>query len=306
MGSQYWDEGMISLQDCLHRAPYCAPPLGEKLNFFWSGNPDDPAAYDGKGSLKSGHNMVTIIGIIEMVGEFLTNSDYAFGNVLGNVLAILEGKYLLRLWDKGDDHMIWGAPATVAKYESIATAMDGDKLKYAYFRVTPEAGKQFIGQIIQRLGPRRFLTVPRIHSLHDKTFCNEHGIGDFDHRGIFRPSVFRPCWPIGAFVRKMLYGESNALGIYTEVRDKAWRDSGCESRYGGINTIIDAAMDQQGSLFRLARTAIDVDVLINSSKLDYRYDDSQVSPEIVALFKSSLDQKLTTGWAERLYGGHIV
>lgn len=297
----YWDDGMVELQDMLHRAPYCSAPLELGGEFYWSGNPDDPAAFDSKGALKSGSNMVTIIGILEIVGEFLTNCNYAFNNVKGNVRRILEGDYILRLWDKGDDHVIWGAPDTVARYEKIATASEGEKLKYAYFRVSAEPGKQFIGHIIQRLGPRKFKALPRIHSLHDKTYCNEHSVGTLE-----KPSVFRPCWPIGAFVRKMLYGNSSALPIYNDVTEFAWKESGALARYGSVDAILNAAMDRQTSMWRLARNSSDMDVLISPQKLDYRYHEDQISPEVVSLFKSSLNQDLTTGWVTKLYGGVII
>lgn len=302
VASCYWDGDIIALQDMLHRAPYCTPPLEGDGKFYWSGNPDDPADYDGSGSLKSGHNMVTIAGIIEMVGEFLTNCHYAFGNVVGNVKRIVEGDYLLRLWDKGDDHMIWGTPDGVKRYEEVALAIDSKRnKKYAYFEVTPEAGKQFIGYILMRLGPRKFSAVRRIHSLHEKSFANEHGIGTEAH-----PSPFRPCWPIGGFVRKELYGTSNAYGIYQDIQRHAWRETGCEAKYGSVDAILDTAMDKMTPIWRIARTQADFDILINPAKLNYRYhEDESVSEEVAALFQSSLPGKLTLRAAEQRYGGKI-
>jgi len=302
VASRYWDSDIVALQDFLHRAPYCTPPLSNAGEFYWSGNPDDPAAYSGSGSLKSGDNIVTIAGIIEMVGEFLTNCHYAFGNVRGNVRRILEGDYLLRLWDKGDDHMVWGSPAGVQRYEDVALAASADgRKKYAYFDVAKEPGKQFIGYIVMRQDKRRFLAVRRIHSLHEKTFANEHGIGTDGC-----PSPFRPCWPIGGFVRKELYGSSNAYRPYQDIQRYAWKVSGCEVKYGSVDAILDAAMDKMTPVWRIARSTADFDVLVNPAKLNYRYhEDETVSPEVAALFQSALPQSLTTRAAEQRYGGKI-
>lgn len=291
-----WDPAIVSLQDLMHRAPYFTPALEVGGEAYWSGNPDNLNDFDSTGMLKSGHNMVTIVGIIEVVGDFLITADYAFGNVLGNVKSILEGDYHLRLWDKGDDHVIWGEPSAVQRYQEFATAKDGDKVKYSYFAIAPEDGKQFIGQLMQRTGPRSFKALPRIHSLHEKSACNEHSVR----------TVFRPCWALGGFARKELYSASPAYDAYLELNRACWRDSGCEAKFGSLDAILDAGMDEGTTFWRQARTVIDLDVLINPQKLDYRYAEGAVSAGVVDLFKSTIKQELTSFWAHRLYSGEIL
>lgn len=293
---QYWDGGLVDLQEMLHRAPYCTAPLELDGKFYWSGNPDDPSAYDGEGSLKSGDNIVTIVGIIEMVGDYLTNCDYAFGNVVGNVESIMRGEHHTRLWDKGDDHGVWGNPASVARYEEIATAVIDGKMAYSYFKVEAEPGKQFTGAVIQRRGPRAFKALPRLHSLHEKSYANEHSVN----------SVFRPVWPIGAFARKELYGAAPQYQTYVDLIDESWDRSGCKRIYGTLNAIIDKGMEETQTFWRLAQTPIDYTVLFSPAKANYRFTDDEISPDILKLFKRDISHDLTRGIADTMYGGRIL
>lgn len=285
---EYWDPRLVKMYEVLYHAPYYARPLsaGSHEGNGFVGLPLDPERYPINAGNRSGHAGTSLTAKIVKVADSLCVIDDVTGDVLGNEERYLKWQMPIKLVNNGDDEGAIGSPTLIQAYRVYR--YDN---KHGYLKVAPEVGQGFSGTLIRWKGQP--VALPRLHTIFEKMYVPERSIG----------TRFRKRWPIGILARLNAF-DKHPVGHYAaEIHRKLWHDM-MSPTYGDLYDIIqdgNESMDIRPD----GHSAIDTEVLEDESKVHYKYRDSDVSPDILALIVKKISAEETL-WAHSYYNGHII
>lgn len=272
----YLDPRMVKLIRYAFRAPYIVPyPYGESeqsFNPFFGADPFDADAFDTSLGLPSGIACNPDFGKWAMTSAYLCLVDDQLGNILETgIPAILRGEHPdFALLNMSDDCVLLTNNAT------LANRVRTGELSSPYFAVEPESPISFLGNVPYRDYAGELRLAPNIISFFVNWLVPEHGIDSRNRRDF---------WAVGDRERRQHYasapGYPDAYAIYEEEFVQT---------YGRTpSSITSQFYDQQKKLTNLS--AIDSLVLNRPDYLYYRFDEDDVSPDVLDQIVTSLPKE---------------
>lgn len=275
------DDRFGKLINLMFKAPYIMPythiagSSTEPQNPLFGDDPFDVASFTMQLGLPSGISCNPDFGKFAMVTQYLCICDDYFKNVVETgVRRVLRGDAPeFALLNMGDDCVI------CTSNESFADHIKQAKYKAHYFAVAEESPISFLGNIPYRDGLGQLQLAPNLSSFFLNWLVPEHGIESYQRRNF---------WAVGDRERRAHYATApaypEAYSIYEEIFRDAW---------GRTPASITAQYyDSQRAFGSLS--SIDALVLQNPDYLHYRFDESDVSPDV-------LDQLVTSLPAEEVW-----
>jgi len=310
----YFDPAIVELARLSFAAPYFQPAVYSvpanatpeqraQLELDdpgrWVGNPLDIEDFIFNSGIVSGNPFVDIEGKLGGTFDAIVKWDYILGDMDKRMESFLEGADpLIGDRNQGDDNQAMSNdPALKADFiEKTLAKDDSGKYIYSYFAADREKGNIFTGKGVTWFNERgertdRMRVIPRVAGVL-RWFTNERAI----------TAKTRQFWPVGFFERQSLYGQNPAWGNFWRTITENWsRETGTD-----LETLAASAYDATTMPRVNIRSAADLEVLLDSSKLDYLYtDEGVVSQEIADLFQGSPDFKQVEIYVATYYRGHI-
>lgn len=285
----FWRDDLVGVSETLMFSPYFTRPLdlSEKGKGRFVGDPMNPTAKPVVAGNRSGHAFTSLFAKTMKVFDSLCVIDDLYGDVVGNVHYYLKDRGRIKLRNNGDDECAIGSPEAISAYREVR--YDG---KHGYFEITPELGQGFSGSLMRWKGEAR--AFQKLHTPFEKFICPERSIG----------GRFRRNWPIGLYTRFRAI-EDHPVGHYAaEIHNRLWHDI-CRPVYGDFNELLLRAYEQIPFEYTDGWTAIEREVLDDPDKLYYKYQDSDVSEEVLNAVCMRI-QPQEFEWMFRMFNGHIM
>lgn len=295
--SAYYSPAEVEHTRMSLQAPYVTPPVERGAKKQWVGHPLLAADFKLKAGIRSGHPSVSCLGKLFKTGETLCIFDRMNGDVLEKMEEYLSWKRDLRIANSGDDEWDIMPSHRIKEYNVLRYSTD-HATQVGYFKVEREAGKGFIGKIVQRTKGRNSTrkALPKIGSRFQKQYQNERGVD----------SLLRRKWPIGYYARRVLYKENPACRVAEQIDDYAWRKSGLERKHGPVDAIVEREfklMIAEGG--PLPETEADYFVLANPDAVHYAVDEKDVSKSVLDSLCKKVMHDEWLGTFSKHYGGLI-
>jgi hypothetical protein len=268
-----WDDRVVDFIERAWTAPMytmVGDPYGEPQN-IWIGNPLDDADFERWYGVPSGTFLVTFAGKFGCLVSYLTMLQDIGVPVVGRVKEILEWRHPdVAIMDLGDDAVVLFADR---------------KMELAYADYVEKGGNHIYSVGVE---PKGFLGFPFVKdqvsgavwaqynpvSYQTKLLVPEQGL----------TSYLRQFWALGWEQRKSIYAGSRGVGIAMEALSKGFYDI--------MGFDLDRAVLQHNDAKRIPGvTNLDpstLDVILDPSKLFYRYQDSDIDPKILSQYFTSV------------------
>lgn len=273
--TNYVDPRLAKLIRMMFSAPYIVPypfvagTSDEKFNPVFGDDPFAEATFAMELGLPSGISCNPDFGKLVMMTQYLCLADDFYHDVLETgIEVILRGEHSkYGFLNMGDDCVV------LMNEEAFRDHVLNDEYNARYFAVEPEKPISFLGNVPYTDERGELQLAPNIASFFVNWLVPEFGVENHRRRNF---------WAVGDRERRQHYAKSpaysEAYGIYEEV---------FSSEYGRSPSSITADYyDQQRKLGALS--FIDALVLQNPSYLQYRFEENQVSPEILDQLVTSL------------------
>lgn len=290
---EYYDRRFGKLISYINGLPYYAPQLAMGAKPFWAGDPRDPSTFTVDPGLSSGRTDNPDLGKWYMTSTYMCLADDVVGGVLElgvsdeeSVMAVLKGLHpKFGIKDMSDDALIGfkkGFEQDGRRLRQLVVSKEkegGSASPYAVLSL--ENGIAFLGNVILKdeLGnvarPK-----PNPVTFMVNRYCPERGIN----------SLNRQYWAHGMMAALEHY--SRAGSIITEmlkIEREAWKTFLPE--YPTPEQTIADVVRQQRLPINSILSPADIEVLLDPTKLYYKFDPSEVSPDIARLFTASIDGK---------------
>lgn len=286
--SEYWDERFVKASWRLLMAPYYAKPLGlDGRRGTWVGDPRDWKSETVAGN-RSGHAFTSLIAKVNKVIDSLAIIDLIYP-VVGREELYLQGKGVIGLVNNGDDEIVWAMNKLDIK--KFATLRSDPKL--GRYKVEPEVGQGFSGQLLVRTGDTSYRPQARVHSALEKIWVPERSIGGFH----------REFWPIGMVDRINNISQTDVGQRAWEVHMKLYRDM-LAPIYGDFMTIVTRAHAQMRiNVNELSR--LEKDLIEDPNKIHYSISDDDVSEGVLSMVTSKIPKQVTERIINRYYKGNV-
>lgn len=290
--SNYYDPRFGKLIRMVNGLPYYAPQLSRGKAPFWAGDPRNPSTFNIDVGLSSGRTDNPDLGKWYMTSTYMCLCDDVIGGVLElgandeeSVMLALKGKHpAFGIKDMSDDAMIGiktGFESFGPKMRRVISEADAaGKSASPYAVLSLEDGIAFLGNVILKDETGRIARPkPNPVTFIVNRWCPERAIN----------STSRLYWAHGLRAAEEHY--SRAGSIIKEIIDverALWR-----KHMIGFPTpeqiIADVILQQPLPVSGLSIP--DMEVLLDPSKLYYKFKIEDVSPEVARLFTSSIDGK---------------
>lgn len=280
-----WPEWLVNGMNLLFHAPYFSPdPYGEG-DGIWMGNPFNLKDFTLRVGLPSGIAPNPDVGKFMMTWAYLVMLDDHFQDVLEfGVDKVLKGEHpRYGLLDMSDDAVILSNSVNFSDALS-AKIEQGEELS-PYFKLEKEESVSFLGNVFYRPDDGQQIDLcPDIRSFFNNKFVPERGAD----------SKMREYWPIGWFESLVHYSEAPGFGDAMMILREEFRRS-----FGmSPDSIATDALKQVKKIDLPIVSAVDEVVLNDPSKLFYRFEEQDVSPEIFKHFigkipREEIDKRLT-------------
>lgn len=273
--ANYVDPRIAKLVRMMFSAPYIVPypfvagTSEEKFNPIFGADPFAEASFAMELGLPSGISCNPDFGKLVMMTQYLCIADDFYHDVLEvGVEAILRGEHSkYGFLNMGDDCVV------LMNEEAFRDHVLNDDYDAKYFAVEPEKPISFLGNVPYTDERGELQLAPNIASFFVNWLVPEFGVENHRRRNF---------WAVGDRERRQHYAKSpsysEAYGIYEDIFTSEWGRSPA--------SITADYYDQQRKLGALS--FIDALVLQNPSYLQYRFEENQVSPEILEQLVTSL------------------
>lgn len=266
-----------------------------------------------KGGLPSGNAFTDIDGTMLMTWcYFLVQVEHTYPEVIPQLQTVqsacvvmdgyLRGKMPICLKDKSDDAVLgWQERHLIPRAEKLLSMMkdDSNAAKISpYMIISYEHGGAFLGSILlypESMDPSKLILIGNINSLAVNAFSPEYGVQGDLKKPEDRAKTKRPYSGLAWETLSQNYGSSP---VYGDVMDRIefWWSRAFDFSYRQYREewlirdkeALLAALKQR-SLALPDLSLIEIEVLSDPSKLDWKYDPSQVSPSIVKLMFNGLE-----------------
>lgn len=279
------DPRLAKIFSLFNRAPYYAPQLTAGGQPFWAGNPLSAEGFTTYVGLSSGRPDNPDIGKYWMTFVYLVAMDDLVGNLLEirkdpreSLDAVLKGEHPdVLLKSLGDDAIVVGREHGSLSREKVAKYLrDPSSSKYALLDV--EDALAFLGNIgIADASDRLVAMEPNPVTEITNWFAAEHGIW----------SPHRQFWGEGLAMRLDHYSTSSTAVDVWRMAEDIWRHQLPEY------DTPQAAAHKERMTRRLpimpTLSQVDMEVLLDSSKLYYKFSPEQVSVDISSLFTAKVE-----------------
>jgi hypothetical protein len=271
------DRAKILFKLAFH-APYFAPPqfADERVGHIM-GNPMRLQDFRVNYGLPSGVAPNPDIGKWVMSSVYLCMIDDYFKDTLEfGVSRILEGQHeRYAILNMGDDNLtLTNSDGFNQHVRGLLATAEGRLQLSPYLCIEHESPYAFLGNVLYEDEAGRTQVSPNLLSFIQNWLVAERSVG----------SKMRQFWPIGWKERKLHYMKAPGFNTLWGIFDQAYSD------LMGIKP--DVLASKAAEELRLpaieVRSAADLDVLEDPSKLYYKYDAHDVSPEIYDRYVSSI------------------
>lgn len=249
--------------------PWIADTSEEAFNPLFGDDPFDERSFVMEPGLPSGISCNPDFGKLAMMTQYLCLADDYFHDVLEvGVETILRGEHeKYGFLNMGDDCVV------LTNDEGFFAHINDGAYKAQYFAVEPERPISFLGNVPYTDERGELQLAPNVISFLVNWLVPEFGIEN--HRR-------RDFWAVGDIERRQHYARapmySEVFGLYEEIFTKHIGRS--------PSSLTREYYDVQQKLGSMS--FIDALVLQNPSYLHYRFDEADVSPEILELLVTSL------------------
>lgn len=277
---KYADPRLAKLVRLMFAAPYIVPypwiagTSEEPFNPLFGEDPFNTASFIHELGLPSGISCNPDFGKFAMVTQYLCICDDYFHDVLEvGIDVILRGEHArYALLNMGDDCVLLTNDSGF--HTHVATA----EYHAQYFAVEEESPISFLGNVPYTDDRGQLQLAPNIASFFVNWLVPEHGVDNHRRKNF---------WAVGDRERRQHYarapGYPEAYSIYEEMFIKYWGRT--------PSSITNEYYDSQRKLGSLS--FIDALVLQNPDYLQYRFDEKEVSPDVLDLLITSLGAEET-------------
>lgn len=295
-----WVHGVYKLKAYL---PTYVTDVGPGLKNLLIGDPVNPCTRVG---LHSGNAFTDLEGSLVMTWVyFLIQVEHTYRDIIPDLRddqsalrlcdAYLMGKLPIVLKDKSDDALLgWTDPSFVGRAKMLHEKMAADEIVSPYMLVGYEHGGAFLGSVLlypEDNNPQGILLIGNIRSLLPNRLAPEYGV---QSRIKDRSGLKRPYPGLAWSTLDQNYGSSPGYSYVMEALERSYYDLTGESyaykqqrRLERDQIALRNAL-RQASLGLPDLTPIEVAVLQDPSKLEYRYSRSDVRDEVLELLFSGL------------------
>lgn len=257
------------------KAPSFYSANGSEHDPIWTGNPLDLEYYEQYSGLPSGIFYTSMLGKDGFTWAVLCMLDDIHSDVIGNIDSILKHKHdKYAISNMGDD--------TIVHCQSIETI---DKLRYRakynsygmseYFAVDIEDGFKFLGMVGYRDGESNEVNlVGDLGTYFVNMLVPERSLG----------SKMRKYGIYGLLERREVYQDNPSFGIADEIFQKEFMNSFGLNWVDLLNDNIIVPSVENITV----RSPADLEVLLDPSKLYYKFDQNDISNEILEVMEQSI------------------
>lgn len=293
--AKFWDHEVVGWFKQLMNAPYYTRPVEhDGTQGIWVGDPFQlrPQVVAGN---RSGHGGTSLVSKLVKVAETLTVIDQISHDVLGNVARYLAWEMPIAMKNNGDDEALCGPRSAIVAYRKMRAARTASgEVKYGYLSVSLEVGQVFSGYYFTRTSDGKLKPLRRAIALLEKTLLPEVGID----------SSRRKFEIIGRIERMLNGRDMPTHGETIRILNQVW-DRTIGKRVGRWQYLIEEAQRNM-PVIADAYTRIDLEVLENPDKLHYLYDESEVSPHVVAALGGAIVADDTLEIGKAYFTGNII
>jgi hypothetical protein len=288
---QYYGEGMYEFVRNTNGAAYFSPQPAIGEDPFWIGDFTEVGGLTNDIGLASGRADNPDLGKFYCTGVYLILLDDYLGDVFTfagtieeSIVEFLRGNHPRAfLLDMGDDAVLGfkeGAEDVGRRvHADLVEADKSGKSLSPYAMIGPEVGVAFLGSVVLK-DEAGNLVMPQANPVTwlVNRHCPEHGID----------SPHRKYWATGLDAARTHY--LSAGDIITQLEDlerRLWKKHLPD--HPTPEQMIEKYSLIQQLPSGITYTGIDAEVLMDPSKLAYKYDTGDVSPEIANLFIRTID-----------------
>jgi hypothetical protein len=292
-----FDERWVVQMKVCNLLPRYVTDVGPGMANILIGDPRNPNVHGG---LTSGNSFTDIFGTINMIWiYFLIQVEHTYTQIIPAlkerrrckelVKQYLQGNLPIVIKDKSDDALLgWTDTVLVGKAQKLMDKMQKDEQVSPYMKVSYEHGGAFLGSILlypRDKDPSKLVLIGNIQSLVTNLFSPEYGV---QSQVKDRSKVKRPFPGLSWETIPQVYGSCPLYGEVMESIEKHWYNNFSESFFARKQKQLEsdkaklaryiAKFQQVGSI---DFSPIDLEVLNDPTKLEYKFDKEDVSPEVL-------------------------
>lgn len=274
-GNEFFKNYVNKLSKC----PMYYGGVGSIGDPVWTGNPLDVKYFDQWTGLVSGIFYTSAAGKDFFTWTVLCLIDDYYKDVLGNVDSILkweDPRYSIS--NMGDDTLLHTSDNKFYQHLLLMEETSTTSIS-PYFKVDKEDGLKFVGNVGYMSQDNEIKLCGDLGSYFKNMIVPERGL-DSKHRqyGVY-----------GLMERRSVFMDNPSFAKADEIFMKLFRDT------FGINYIqlLQENMVMPSMILDGVTKQADLEVLLDPSKLHYKFDTSDISPEIVGMIEEKVSEKNT-------------
>nr|QYF49822.1 MAG: putative RNA-dependent RNA polymerase [Yunnan farmland cysto-like virus] len=302
MGFAEW---WVAIYRVKSQLPYYVTDVDEGVGNILLGDWRNPS---NQGGLPSGHGFTDLEGTLLMTWVyFLVQVEHTYPEIIPQLQSkasakavlhrYLKGGLPIRLKDKSDDALLgWTTPELVARARALHAKMQKGEPVSRYMKVSYEHGGAFLGNVLLYAADGddgSLVLIGNGNSLVTNMFSPEYGV---QAKVADRSRVKRPFPGLAWSTLSQVYGTVPVYSEIMEIIEETWF-----SVYGESYQAMRRDMQRRDELL-LAKyvreveakvglndlTTIDREVLAEPDKLQYKYVETDVNPEVTDLLFQGL------------------
>lgn len=291
-----FDERYVALMYYKSKLPSYVTGVGPDVPNVLNGDWRNPS---NTGGLPSGNAFTDIEGTIWMAFVyFLIMADHTYPQLLKSVRSdedaemvvsdFLQGKLPIKMKNKSDDAILgWSDPALVPSALELQSKMERGEQVSPYMIVSYEHGGAFLGNVLlydSARNPATLKLIGNANSMIVNEFSPEYGV--YNGHGN-RAAAKRPYGGLAWLTMHENYGTCPVYHAMRELVERVWSDTFGFSyslfrKEWAEKDQMDLARNvrEQSNITSLDLTAIDVEVLMDPSRAEWKYSDHDVSASV--------------------------
>jgi hypothetical protein len=256
------------------KAPSFYSANGDKPEPVWTGDPLDIEYYNQYTGLPSGIFYTSMLGKDGFTWAVLCMLDDINSDVLGNVDAILRHEHpKYAISNMGDDTIVHSSSQNLI--DSLRTRAEHNAFGMSeYFKVDIEDGFRFLGMVGYKDEEGEVHLVGDLATYFGNMLVPERSIG----------SKMRQYGVYGLVERREVYRDNPSFEKADEIFQETFRE------VFGISWMElleqNMVLPQDSNIY--VRNPADLEVLLDPSKLFYKYDSSEISEEILEIIQTNV------------------
>jgi hypothetical protein len=291
-----FDERWVELFEVCNLLPRYVTDVGPGQENLLIGDPRQP---DQHGGLTSGNSFTDIFGTVGMLWiYFMIQVEHTYPQLIKSLqkpesakrvlMQYLQGTLPIVIKDKSDDALLgWKDTALIGKANALMEKMKKGEQISPYMKVSYEHGGAFLGSILYYPSNKdgsKLNLIGNIQSLVTNLFSPEYGV----QSGVRdRSKVKRPFPGLAWETLAQVYASCPLYGDVMELIEKEWYDVYHESFYSRkfkqlqtdkVN--LQRYVEEFKQVGAKNLTSIDLEVLNDPTKMEYKFQESDVSPEV--------------------------